>query len=1022
MLGRSQDAATTLPANGGDYFFRRTFSYDNGSVGNLTAYVRSDDAATVYLNGVLLDNDTGDHAGRYWNRVIGGMNSLFTDTFPSFDADNWTVTGGSLGDEITVDTMCGGTSGSNALILRWGGGEVTSREVDLSGLSTGQVEYSLKQGGDNNGCENPESGDDTVVEYLAANGSWMELRTHDGGGSDPSEGSWKSYTHDIPAADLHSGFKLRFAEPTGSGSDYDYWAVDDVSIGEYVPFNHSPLRDGTNVLAARLKDDGSERSQVRTETESDWNTGTFNRTTTDGEGNLTLARNASSTKGEADRSASTDGGNWITVNLQNSYTNPIVFATSNTENGGQSPKIGKVRNVGASSFEAKMCEHEDSDGGCDGHLDENLGYAAFERDAIDAMDGVEAGTVTLSGDGTNDATTVSFDETFSSTPVVIAAQQTYNEAGESVVQVDNVGTSSAELYLCDHAEGSENNCESHGSETVAWLAVEPGETPFIDAEAGITQNIHDSSWTAESFSTAFDTAPAVIATIQTNNGGQQAKPSMARSVTTSGMDIRYCEHDGGDTCDSHNAEDVGWLAFEPRNDIGAGFYEFGNYTSRIIDAGRAVNWTDAVVAANDSTATGYSIDFSDNTTWYDTVDAVPDSRYLRFNLSLETSDTARTPRIDTVNLSYSAVTAEFDLALNATEDRRRSMIVMSDGDANVETSMTGVPDHDGDGDVDAKDHTIEAGCRANEDHNTTVYAVGFGSDADNQTLNLTAECGGGSYYFSSTGELKAIFSNISEQILEASFAGQTLEVAGSGVGTLHPDSYLAFNYTPADRADPGTFDLTQQGPRFGGGRESPKNGSFTVPAGTDVLDALVTSYSSNFWTDRVRIQNATGYYEYAYRLWRYDTDYRDLGDPYQVHIPEDEVLTGMNNVSVDTGLNRTDRTGGSPDNRVIYTVAVDGSVGYGPAFGRAAGGNHTFETVGGNVTISVGNATDSWNASGDALDNATARLIGQLDLDGDGVVDVTVDSDDLDITTQNVGGIQWLWGPATVSLEVWERE
>ncbi|MFB6166860.1 MAG: hypothetical protein ABEJ62_01200, partial [Candidatus Nanohaloarchaea archaeon] len=113
--------------------------------------------------------------------------------------------------------------------------------------------------------------------------------------------------------------------------------------------------------------------------------------------------------------------------------------------------------------------------------------------------------------------------------------------------------------------------------------------------------------------------------------------------------------------------------------------------------------------------------------------------------------------------------------------------------------------------------------------------------------------------------------------------------------------------------------------------------------------------------------------------------------------------------------------GGSPDDRVIYTLAVEGSVGYGQAFGKSEGGNYTFQTVSGPVTISVGNSSDPWNASNDALDNATARLVNRLDVDGDGVVDFKLSSEDLNIDAQNTGGIRWLWGPAVVSLEVWEK-
>ena len=83
-------------------------------------------------------------------------------------------------------------------------------------------------------------------------------------------------------------------------------------------------------------------------------------------------------------------------------------------------------------------------------------------------------------------------------------------------------------------------------------------------------------------------------------------------------------------------------------------------------------------------------------------------------------------------------------------EKFNSMIVMSDGQANIGCAMDPVPDRDTDGDItnDPDDHAIEAACRAHEDYNITVYAIGFGGGADQFTLQQIADCGGGDYYFS----------------------------------------------------------------------------------------------------------------------------------------------------------------------------------------------------------------------------------------------------------------------------------
>ncbi len=709
---------------------------------------------------------------------------------------------------------------------------------------------------------------------------------------------------------MHDGLRVRFRYPSGSGSDYDYWAVDNVTItvrnGEQVPaITPGDLNDGENTVAARLRNDADDVEDAWvTDAETQWADGSLLNVTATG-GNLTLASATGVSPSDV------DAGNYCSV------------AGGDTSSGEYIDRVTVT--------------------GIDRTTGDNGGY-------IDATDSVSD---RLTPGRTYQISVTMYTDTgfFSST----------TQYASVVFDWDN------DTSLTDETVYEIGSCSSDGC-TVSTDITVPS-----DAEPSST-----------------------LMRVMGEAGGYHTTP---------------CSDPSSNEIEDYSAYvDTGAYATD------------GNYTSTTFDAGTPVDWQSADVTAAVPTDTTYAIDYSNTTHWFDTLAAVPDSQRLLFNTSLRTTNASRTPGIDQVAVRYSGDRAGFALALNATERRERSMIVMSDGDANVETDMTDVPDHDGDGDVDADDHAIEAGCRAQQDHNVTVHAVGFGSGADNATLNATAQCGNGTYYFSSTGELESIFRNISENILNASFVGQTVETTGDGsFGRLYPDSVLQLNYSRNDTMEFGTYSLELSSPRFGGNVTSPKNGSFTVPAGATVTDAAVTSYSANFWTDRLSIENASGMDEEVYRLWDYGSDYRDLGDPYAVNIPVDAVQGGTNNVSIDTGLSRTQRRGGSPDDRVLYTVAVRGAVGYGDAYGKSEGGTYTFPTVGGNVTVTVGNASDPWNASNDATDDAAERLIDRLDLDGDGVVDFRLEDGDVAIDALNTGGIEWLWGPATVSLEVWQE-
>lgn len=334
--------------------------------------------------------------------------------------------------------------------------------------------------------------------------------------------------------------------------------------------------------------------------------------------------------------------------------------------------------------------------------------------------------------------------------------------------------------------------------------------------------------------------------------------------------------------------------------------------------------------------------------------------------------------------------SEFDVEVNATQKRRNSMIVLSDGEATEESSMNGVPDHDGDGDVDAADHSIEAGCRAGEE-NITLYTVGFGSDVNDETLNDTAKCGNGTYYKSDTGELEQVFRNISNRVLNASFVGQRIETnEEEALGRLYDDSFLEFNYTGTGTTSFGEITVQQKASNFGDSVESPLNGSFRFPDGTEPVSARLNSYSGNRWTDRV-LTNSSGTWEYAYRLWRYDSEYTAMGDPFVVEIPDSYLKSGRNDISFDTALSRSSPEGGSPDNEIVYEFNVENFVGYGGLFPNQTA----------------------------AREDAEERLKQKLDLDGDGDPVVSPGSSGYNFSSTFADNQPYIWGPAKVRLVIW---
>lgn len=436
--------------------------------------------------------------------------------------------------------------------------------------------------------------------------------------------------------------------------------------------------------------------------------------------------------------------------------------------------------------------------------------------------------------------------------------------------------------------------------------------------------------------------------------------------------------------------------------VGRPSYENGSYVSQEFDAGTTANWTSFEAVNSTPEDTGFEVEFSpDGNTWFDSITNVPNSETLRYNLSLITEDPFETPRVGEADVTYGVnnTTTEFDASLELIQERVKSMIVMSDGNPNEETSMldANVEDYNNDGEKDAYDHTVEAACRASEQLGATIYTVGFGDGANEELLNQTAnECGDGKYYYSSTSELEQVFRNISNSILNASFVQQTIETDDeSAQGRLYSNSTLTFNYSNDEEVEFGNISVQLKSDRFGGNVSSPKQGSFYVPEENATLEsAKVTSYSGSRWTDRALINQSDGF-EYFYNLSNYGQNYDTLGDPFLLNIPRNRLSSGNNTIRLDT-IGRTEDEeiirGGSPDNRFYYTVNVPSSVGYGGLFPN--------ETA--------------------AQQDAEERLRDELTLYGDEPI-IDPNESNFEYTESVLGDQPHIWGPTNVKLVVWNE-
>lgn len=142
-------------------------------------------------------------------------------------ASNWIVTAGTGFAGISNATALSPVS---SMFVNGGTVTVTSIVIDTSDPTFTDLTYWVRRGRDTF-SEDPDNGNDLVVEYLNDVGSWVAIETFTGNGGPGLE---YSRTVSLPTAGRHAGFQLRFRQTGGKGAATDFWHVDDVCFVQAV--------------------------------------------------------------------------------------------------------------------------------------------------------------------------------------------------------------------------------------------------------------------------------------------------------------------------------------------------------------------------------------------------------------------------------------------------------------------------------------------------------------------------------------------------------------------------------------------------------------------------------------------------------------------------------------------------------------------------------------------------------------------------------------------------------------------
>lgn len=345
--------------------------------------------------------------------------------------------------------------------------------------------------------------------------------------------------------------------------------------------------------------------------------------------------------------------------------------------------------------------------------------------------------------------------------------------------------------------------------------------------------------------------------------------------------------------------------------------------------------------------------------------------------------------------------------------RKRFIVLMSDGDPNVQCpeqpNSTAV--------ADAVQSAWDA-CNKN----ISVYTIGFGNDANATTLQRM-NCSGGKFYNATNATLlQQVFTQIAGEInSNVTFNQQTVNATGAVRSVLYPGSYIEFNYTSPDVG----FNKVPIGFETGRFENNISTGTLTIYANTSVYEAKVTSYSGSRWTDKLVVNGVN-----AYRLSDFGDNYQILGDPFIVNIPAGYLNIGSNTITISTGLNSSYSTNGSSDDKIIYTLLLNGAADYTSVVSKSSGCAWTVAFEDGTATtinvpsnynegVACNYAGKSYDAN-DALNIAAYQLFGNLDFDKNGKLDVNIDANNLNVNTLTVSKVPSLWGPAIIEIRVWQ--
>jgi predicted extracellular nuclease/2',3'-cyclic-nucleotide 2'-phosphodiesterase (5'-nucleotidase family) len=250
---------------------------------------------------------------------------------------------------------------------------------------------------------------------------------------------------------------------------------------------------------------------------------------------------------------------WTMVDLERTYTNPVVIASDPTRNGAD-PATVRIRNVTEDSFEIRLQEPLYRD---QIHVFETVGYLVVEAGDFMLADGtrLSAGTTDINLLSSAGFETVDLGAGFAAPPTLLTQSQTFAGPDWQLTRTDEL---TGESFALTMQEEEARNGGRHVTETIGWLAIDTGTADDGDTliDGGTTSARINHVPTEINYEQVFgSTPPTLLAKLSSFHGPDPANVRLT-DLTASGFTVRVAEEQSLDRELTHLPEQVAYLAFQ----------------------------------------------------------------------------------------------------------------------------------------------------------------------------------------------------------------------------------------------------------------------------------------------------------------------------------------------------------------------------------------------------------------------------------------------------------------------------